>query len=98
MVVAIVGVMVVVVVVMSVVFSPDVQHVVSSSYDRKIHVWNATVAFTPDGQHIVSGLDDREIHLWNAMAGETETAGQVDFTDQSKINDEGGTCGSTMNF
>jgi len=28
------------------------------------------------------------------MTRETETSGQVDFTDQSKINDEGWICGS----
>jgi WD40 repeat protein len=53
-----------------------------------------SVAFSPDGQHIVSGSDDHAIRLWNAKAGETETSGQVDFTDQSKMNDEGWICGS----
>src|SRR6266571_4217113 len=53
-----------------------------------------SVAFSPDGQHIVSGSDDQAIRVWNAMIGETETTGQVDPTNQSKINDEGWMCGS----
>ncbi len=54
----------------------------------------SSVAFSPDGQYIVSGSGVRTIRLWNAMKGEKETTGQVDFTDQSKINDEGWICGS----
>ncbi len=58
--------------------------------------WVTSAVFSPDGQYIVSGSGDRAIRLWNAMtvAGETETTGQVDFTDQSKINNEGWICGS----
>ena len=53
-----------------------------------------SVAFSPDGQHIVSGSSDHTIRLWKARAGQTETSGQVDFTDHSKMNDEGWICGS----
>ncbi len=54
--------------------------------------WVTSVAFSPDGQHIVSGSSDRTIRVWNAMKWETETTGRVDFTDQSKMNDEGWIC------
>ena len=53
-----------------------------------------SVAFSPDGQHIVSSSDDTAIRLWNIVTGKTETTRQVDFTDQSIINDEGWICGS----
>ncbi len=53
-----------------------------------------SVAFSPDGHHIVSGSDDLTIRMWSAMTGQTETTGQVDFTNQSKINNEGWICGS----
>ena len=53
-----------------------------------------SVAFSPDGQYIVSGSDDPAICLWDIMIGGTEITGQVDFTNQSKINDEGWICGS----
>jgi len=53
-----------------------------------------SVTFSPDGQHIASGSYDRTIRFWKAMTRktETETTGQVGFTDQSKINDEGWIC------
>ena len=60
--------------------------------------WVTSVAFSPDGQHIVSGSKDQAIYLWNTMTRgtelETETTRQVNFTDQSMINDEGWICGS----
>jgi WD40 repeat protein len=58
--------------------------------------WVTSVAFSPDGQHIVSGSYDKTIRVWNIMTGGTEmtASGQVDFTNQSKINDEGWICGS----
>jgi len=56
--------------------------------------WVTSVAFSPDGQHIVSGSGDQAIRLWNAITGETETTGQFNLTNQSKINAEGWMCGS----
>ena len=53
-----------------------------------------SVAFSPDGQHIASGSDDQTIRVWKIMTGETKITGQVDFTNHSKINDEGWICGS----
>ena len=53
-----------------------------------------SVAFSPDGQHIASGSDDQTIQVWKIMTGETKITGQVDFTNHSKINDEGWICGS----
>ena len=61
---------------------------------REHSAWVTSVAFSPNGQHIVSGTCDDAIHLWNFMTGEAETSGKVDFTDQSKMNDEGWVCGS----
>ena len=51
------------------------------------------VAFAPDGQHIVSGSDDRMIRMSNVTIEKLETTNDVDFTDQSMINDEGWICG-----
>ena len=56
--------------------------------------WVNSVAFSPDGQHITSGSDDQTIRVWKIMTGETKITGQVDFTNHSKINDEGWICGS----
>jgi WD40 repeat protein len=53
-----------------------------------------SVAFSPDGQHVVSGSDDWMIRLSNDTIGKTETIDIADFTDHSKINDEGWICGS----
>jgi WD40 repeat protein len=53
-----------------------------------------SVAFSPDGQHIVSGSFDQTIRVSNVTIGKTETANDVDFTDDFMINDEGWICGS----
>jgi WD40 repeat protein len=54
----------------------------------------SSVAFSPDGQHIVSGSGDRTIRVSNVTIGKTETTNDVDFTNQSTINNEGWLCGS----
>jgi WD40 repeat protein len=53
-----------------------------------------SVAFSADGQDIVSGSGDGTIRVSNVTIGKTETTNDVDFTDQSTINDEGWICGS----
>jgi len=55
--------------------------------------WVSSVAFSPDGQRIVSS-GPGSIRMLDVMTGKTETIGQVDFNDQSKINDEGWILGS----
>ncbi len=52
-----------------------------------------SVAFLPDGQRIVSS-GYGSIRMLDVTAGKTGTTGQVDFSDQSKINDEGWILGS----
>jgi WD40 repeat protein len=56
--------------------------------------WVESVAFSPDGQYIVSGSIDRTIRVSNVTIVKTETANDVDFTDDFIINDEGWICGS----
>jgi len=51
------------------------------------------VAFSQDGQWIASGSHDNTIRVWNAAA-EMGIAKQVDFTDQSMIDNEGWICGN----
>ena len=52
-----------------------------------------SVVLLPDGQRIVSS-GQGSIRMLNATIGKTETNRHVDFTDDSKINNEGWICGS----
>ena len=52
-----------------------------------------SVACSSDGQDIVSCFGDRMICVSDVTVGQTETTNDVDFTDDSTIDDEGWICG-----
>lgn len=70
----------------SVLFNPDGDRVVTSSFDGTVRLWDVETGeilhtlsrhgvvlyatFSPDGQLIVSGGSDRNIYVWNTETGE----------------------------
>ena len=93
----------------SVVFSPDGQCIISGSSDQTIHMWSLNssrrntmaghtcsvkpVEFPSDGKHIVSS-EDKSIDMLNSVTERLITTTQVNFTDQSVIDDDGWICGN----
>ena len=93
----------------SVVFSPVGQCIISGSSDQTIHMWSLNssrrntmaghtcsvkpVEFPSDGKHIVSS-EDKSIDTLNSVTERLITTTQVNFTDQSVIDDDGWICGN----
>jgi WD40 repeat protein len=93
----------------SVAFSPDGQQIVSGSDDQTIHMWNmnsssrdmvvghmplvSSVGFPSDCQQIISSKD-KPIYMLDSVTKSLITITQVNFTDQSVIDDDGWICGN----
>ncbi|EJD05297.1 WD40 repeat-like protein [Fomitiporia mediterranea MF3/22] len=56
--------------VLSIVLSPNGKHIVSSSADKTIQIWEIEIAFSGDSTRVASGSADRTIRIWDAQSGE----------------------------
>ena len=93
----------------SVGFSPDGQCIISGSYDQTIRMWSLnslgrdtmaghmcsgkSVGFPLDSKQIVSSKD-KSIDMLNSVTERLITTTQVNFTDQSVIDEDGWICGN----